>query len=75
VKKPVKKKDHKVIVDIEVSFIKCPTKKHRVETAVVHGSGAFDGFMKFGCSCAAEVLLEALKEHEKRKRAKKPSKL
>jgi hypothetical protein len=63
-------KAKKVIVDVDIKFLKCPNKKHKLETAVLVG-GDMDGFISCGCSCAAKVLLSALEEDEKKAKRKK----
>lgn len=64
------KVDKKIIVDVDITFMKCPNKRHKAETCLM--TGGFDGFIKVGCSCAAKLLLEAVLADElKRKKKKK----
>ncbi len=63
------KKKETVIFDVQ--FVKCPNKDHKAETAIIVGGGSLDGFVRFGCSCAAELMLQTLKYMEKPKRKKR----
>jgi hypothetical protein len=70
------KKDKKVTVDVDLTFIKCPINKKHSDTVLIVGD-AFDGFIRPGCICSGKVILEALEIAEKsnknkaRKKAKK----